>query len=69
MWNKKNADKLFNELTTRYRVEGRKGRVIAYTRNDNNENRAVESRLHSGDIVVATNLAGRGTDIKTTILL
>jgi len=63
---KKNADKLFNELTTRYRVEGRKGRVIAYTRNDNNENRAVESRLHSGDIVVATNLAGRGTDIKTT---
>ncbi len=50
----------------RYRLEGRKGRVVAYTRNDNNENMAVENKLHSGDIVVATNLAGRGTDIKTT---
>jgi preprotein translocase subunit SecA len=57
---------LFNELVNRYRLEGRKGRVVAYTRNDNNENMAVENKLHSGDIVVATNLAGRGTDIKTT---
>lgn len=37
---------------------------MSYTRNDNNEIEAVEVTLSSGDIILATNLAGRGTDIK-----
>ncbi|VDI42743.1 Hypothetical predicted protein [Mytilus galloprovincialis] len=37
--------------------------VALYTRNDeNNEN--IESKLRAGDVIVATNIAGRGTDIE-----
>ena len=38
--------------------------VKLYIRNDQNQEKEVE-QVHQGDIIVATNLAGRGTDIKT----
>lgn len=63
---KKQADKICNELQNIYRQTDRKGKIVPYTRDDNNENKAVESTLNAGDIIVATNLAGRGTDIKTS---
>ncbi|XP_070534409.1 uncharacterized protein [Ptychodera flava] len=40
--------------------------VILYTRSDNNEIQTINTKLESGCVIVATNLAGRGTDIKTT---
>ena len=41
-------------------------RVKLYTRNDNDEQKAVSHQIDAGEIIVATNLAGRGTDIKTS---
>ena len=41
------------------------GKVFIYTNDNNSESRSVEHILQCGDIIVATNLAGRGTDIKT----
>ncbi|CAF3707211.1 unnamed protein product [Adineta steineri] len=41
--------------------------IRLYTDNtDNTESSVVSKRIESGDILVATNLAGRGTDLKTT---
>ncbi|KAH7705944.1 hypothetical protein AAVH_26835 [Aphelenchoides avenae] len=40
--------------------------VVYYTRSDNDERTAVAKKIDCGDIVVATNLAGRGTDFKTS---
>ncbi|RIB07716.1 SecA DEAD-like domain-containing protein [Gigaspora rosea] len=37
-----------------------------YSRNDNDECSAVKEKVDSRDIIIATNLAGRGTDIKTS---
>lgn len=41
-------------------------KVRLYSRNDNDEYLAVKDEVNSGDVIVATNLAGRGTDIKTS---
>lgn len=41
-------------------------KVRLYSRNDNYEYLAVKDEVNSGDVIVATNLAGRGTDIKTS---
>jgi len=39
--------------------------VKLYTTNHENQEKRIE-QIHPGDVIVATNLAGRGTDIKTT---
>ncbi|XP_055354382.1 uncharacterized protein LOC129600024 [Paramacrobiotus metropolitanus] len=44
---------------------GYKVKVKLYTKNQEGQEKHIE-RLHPGDVVVATNLAGRGTDLKTT---
>lgn len=43
-----------------------KGDIRLYTRDDTYEIKSPEKILNSGDILIATNLAGRGTDIKTS---
>jgi hypothetical protein len=40
--------------------------IKLYTRNDNQESDAVKDVIKPKDIIIATNLAGRGTDIKTS---
>ncbi|XP_055357472.1 uncharacterized protein LOC129602474 [Paramacrobiotus metropolitanus] len=44
---------------------GFKVKVKLYVKNQEGQEKQIE-RLHPGDVVVATNLAGRGTDLKTT---
>lgn len=41
-------------------------KIVRYSRNDNDENLAVDTELRTGNVIIATNLAGRGTDIKLT---
>ncbi|CAG8617162.1 6790_t:CDS:2, partial [Dentiscutata heterogama] len=43
-----------------------KTRLYSRNDNDNDECSAVKEKVDSGDIIIATNLAGRGTDIKTS---
>jgi preprotein translocase subunit SecA len=38
--------------------------IKMYTRNDNAEKDVVNEKFNPGDVIVATNLAGRGTDLK-----
>ncbi|CAM4975944.1 unnamed protein product [Rotaria socialis] len=40
--------------------------IKLYTRSDNEEQNAIDNELDCGQIIVATNLAGRGTDLGTT---
>ena len=42
------------------------GEVLVYTRSDTNSGNALGRKLNPGDVVLATNLAGRGTNIKVT---
>ncbi len=41
-------------------------KIKRYTNNNNSELLAVSNKLDSEEVIIATNLAGRGTDIKTT---
>jgi preprotein translocase subunit SecA len=43
-----------------------KKQIKLYTRSDNDEQNAINNELDSNQIILATNLAGRGTDIGTT---
>ncbi|XP_033853276.3 uncharacterized protein LOC117398398 isoform X1 [Acipenser ruthenus] len=42
------------------------GQLKLYTRSDNNNLNILEDALNPGDVIVATNLAGRGTNIKVS---
>ncbi|KAM9724268.1 uncharacterized protein ACNS7B_019401 [Menidia menidia] len=42
------------------------GEIILYCRSDNNSLSKIEKKLLPGDVIVATNLAGRGTNIKVS---
>ncbi|XP_039523267.1 LOW QUALITY PROTEIN: uncharacterized protein LOC120476339 [Pimephales promelas] len=42
------------------------GEIILYCRSDKDSLRKIEKELRPGDVIVATNLAGRGTDIKVS---
>ncbi len=63
---KNQANTLYEVFSAIYRKDNKKGKVFLYTRDDNIESRAVENIFNTGDIMIATNLAGRGTDIKTS---
>ena len=45
-------------------ASGYKGKIKIYSRDDNDQRDAVAEILGVGDVIIATNLAGRGTDIK-----
>ncbi|XP_030608447.1 LOW QUALITY PROTEIN: uncharacterized protein LOC115796261 [Archocentrus centrarchus] len=42
------------------------GEIILYCRSDSNSLSKIDKELFPGDVIVATNLAGRGTDIKVS---
>ncbi|KAI1731243.1 secA DEAD-like domain-containing protein [Ditylenchus destructor] len=58
----KEVDKLNTMLKEVYDAK----KIRKYSRNDNKEHEAVHDQVDSGDVILATNLAGRGTDIKTS---
>ena len=51
-------------IEEKLREKYRSGAIKLYTMNDMNQEREIE-KINSGEIIIATNLAGRGTDIKT----
>jgi preprotein translocase subunit SecA len=55
-----------NKLEAAFAQMGLRKPIKRYSRNDNAENKAVDEIADEGDIIIATNLAGRGTDIKTS---
>ena len=52
------VDRVYNKINDR----GYQGKVIKYS--DNADEEAISKKLRAGDIIVATNLAGRGTDLE-----
>ncbi|RYE13031.1 MAG: hypothetical protein EOP34_09695, partial [Rickettsiales bacterium] len=57
------------ELFKEYLIEAgyREDQIKLYTRNNASSRKSIEEPVDSGDIIIATNIAGRGTDIKTTL--
>lgn len=42
----------------------KEGTVKSYIRSDSNDTKVVDTIVNPGDIIVATNIASRGTDFK-----
>ncbi|CAG8762971.1 17860_t:CDS:2, partial [Dentiscutata erythropus] len=66
--------KTIDDVTTLYDIlknfnQGWNIRKYSRNDNDNDECSAVKEKVDSGDIIIATNLAGRGTDIKTSTMV
>uniref|UniRef100_A0A915DC30 Protein translocase subunit SecA n=1 Tax=Ditylenchus dipsaci TaxID=166011 RepID=A0A915DC30_9BILA len=55
-----------NTIEKAIKQKGLRVNVRIYSRNDTNESLAIRKPVDSGTVILATNLAGRGTDIKTT---
>ena len=53
-----------NDLGNKLKIQLRPSAIKLYTMNNKNEEKIIE-KLLPGEIIIATNLAGRGTDIKT----
>ncbi|XP_073339951.1 uncharacterized protein [Pagrus major] len=55
------AKEIYEELKSSYT-----GKIILYCRSDKDSLSKIDKELLPGDVIVATNLAGRGTDIKVS---
>ena len=59
-----NATKIYEKLIEK--DPPMKRMIKLYTRSDNEEQNAIDKEFDCGEIIIATNLAGRGTDVGTT---
>lgn len=57
------VERIESKLAEFYRTP-KPAHVKRYSRSDTSENLVVSNKIESGQIIIATNLAGRGTDIK-----
>eukprot|EP01084_Bolivina_argentea_P208142 354978_1 len=60
----KSANMIEKKINSEIQYKQHLRNISKYTRDDNEEKLCIEAELDIGDVIVATNLAGRGTDIK-----
>ena len=59
------AKNIHESLSSNFNIS----RLKLYTRTDNDEAMNIAANVNVGDVIVATNIAGRGTDLKTSLQL